>query len=51
VVLLLRSYLAFYLLAMDERGRHGDLHGSDRLSVILYVYGRTELYCAEVCLA
>jgi hypothetical protein len=51
MIFLSRRYLAFCLLALGERGRHGDLHCLDQLSVILYVYGRTELYCAQVCLA
>jgi hypothetical protein len=33
---------------MDGRGGHEDLHGSDRRSVILYVHGRTELYCSSL---
>jgi hypothetical protein len=36
--------LAFWLLALGDRG-------SGRLSVIPYVHGRTELYCAQACLA
>jgi hypothetical protein len=51
VVLLLEGDLVSWSLAMDERGGHEDLRGSDRLSVIPYVHGRTELYCAQVCLA
>jgi hypothetical protein len=43
--------LTSWLLALSERGGHDDLGGSGRLSVIPYVYGRTELYCAQVCLA
>jgi hypothetical protein len=39
------------LLALGERGGHGDLHGSGRLSIILYVHGRIELYCAQAYLA
>jgi hypothetical protein len=38
------------LLALSERGGHGDLRALDRLSIIHYVYGRTELYCAQACL-
>jgi hypothetical protein len=34
-------------LAMDERGGHEDLRASDRRSIIPYIYGRTELYCAK----
>jgi hypothetical protein len=33
---------------MDERDRHEDLRGSDHRSVILYVHGRTELYCSNL---
>jgi hypothetical protein len=51
VVLLCGRCLASWLLALGERGGHGDLHGLDRLSVIPYVHERTELYCAQVCLA
>jgi hypothetical protein len=51
VVLLWGMPLAFWLLALGERGGHGDLCGSGRLSVIPYVHGRTELYCAQACLA
>jgi hypothetical protein len=39
-------------LAMDEHSGHGDLRGSDRLSVIPYVHGRMELYCLSLpCLS
>jgi hypothetical protein len=51
VVLLWGMPLVFYLLALGERGEHGDLRDSDRLSVIPYIHGRTELYCAQACLA
>jgi hypothetical protein len=51
VVLLWGRPLASWLLALGERGGHGDLHGSGRLSIIFYVHGRTELYCAQACLA
>jgi hypothetical protein len=51
VVLLRGRSLASWLLALRERGRHGDLHGSGHLSIIPYVHGRTELYCAQACLA
>jgi hypothetical protein len=44
-------HLASWLLALGERGGHGDLHGSGCLSVIPYIHGRTELYCAQDCLA
>jgi hypothetical protein len=50
VVLLWGRFLASWLLALGERCGHGDLRGSGRLSVISCVHGRTELYCAEVCL-
>jgi hypothetical protein len=43
VVLLWGMPLASWLLALGERGGHGDLRGSGRLSVIPYVNGRTEL--------
>jgi hypothetical protein len=39
------------LLALGKRGGHDDLHGSGRLSIIPYIHWRTELYCAQVCLA
>jgi hypothetical protein len=51
MVLLRGRPLASWLLALVERGGHGDLRGSGRLSVIPYVYGRTELYCTQVYLA
>jgi hypothetical protein len=51
VVLLRGRPLASWLLALGERGGHDDLCGSDRLSVIPYIYGRTELYCAQAYLA
>jgi hypothetical protein len=51
VVLLLEGALVSWSLDMDERGGHGDLHGSGCLSVIPYVHGRTELYCGHACLA
>jgi hypothetical protein len=50
VVLLWGMPLASWLLALGEREGHEDLRGSDRLSVIPYVHGRTELYCAQACL-
>jgi hypothetical protein len=50
VVLLWRRYLASWLLALGEHGGDNDLHGSDRLSIIPYVHGKTELYCAQACL-
>jgi hypothetical protein len=46
VVLLLERALVFWSLAIDERGGHQDLHGSDRWSVIPYIHERTRLYCS-----
>jgi hypothetical protein len=51
VVLLWGMRLTSWLLALAERGGHDDLRGLSHLSVIPYVNGRTELYCAQVCLA
>jgi hypothetical protein len=51
VVLLLKGALVSWSLAMDEHGEHEDLRGSDHRSVIPYVHGRTELYCAQAWLA
>jgi hypothetical protein len=51
VVLLWGRPLASWLFAPGERGGHDDLRGLDRLSVIPYVHRRTELYCAQACLA
>jgi hypothetical protein len=51
MVLLCGMSLASWLLALRECGGYDDLRGSDRLSVIPYVHGRTELYCAQACLA
>jgi hypothetical protein len=48
---LLEGALVSWSLALGERGEHDDLRGSGRLSVIPYVHGRTELYCAQTCLA
>jgi hypothetical protein len=48
VVILLGRALASWLLAIDERGRHGGLCGSGRWSVITCVHGRTELYCSSL---
>jgi hypothetical protein len=48
VVLLLEGALVSWSLAMDERGGHENLRGSDRRSVIPYVHGRTELYCSSM---
>jgi hypothetical protein len=47
VVLLLERTLISWSLAMDERGGHEDLCGSDRWNVIPYVHERTELYCSS----
>jgi hypothetical protein len=33
---------------MYEHGGYEDLRGSERWSVIPYVYGRTELYCSSL---
>jgi hypothetical protein len=51
VVLLWGRSLTSQLLALDERGGHDDLRGSDCLNIIPNVHGRTELYCAQACLA
>jgi hypothetical protein len=52
VILLLDRVLVSWSLAMDERGGYEDLCGSDRRSVIPYVYRRTELYCSSLpCLS
>jgi hypothetical protein len=51
MVLLLEGALVSCSLALGERGGHDDLRGLGRLSVIPYVHGRTELYCAQACLA
>jgi hypothetical protein len=51
VVLLLKGALVSCSLAMDEHDEHEDLRGSDHRSVIPYVHGRTELYCAQAWLA
>jgi hypothetical protein len=50
VVLLQGRPLASWLLAIGERGGYDDLHGLGRLSIIPYVNGSTELYCAQTCL-
>jgi hypothetical protein len=44
---------AFNLLVVSSRRTwwHDDLRGSGRLSVIPYIHGRTEVYCAQACLA
>jgi hypothetical protein len=41
VVLLLEGALISWSLAIDERGGHENLCGSDRRSVIPHVHGRT----------
>jgi hypothetical protein len=48
VVLLLEGGLVSWSLAVDERGGHEYLCGPGRRSVILYVHGRTELYCSSL---
>jgi hypothetical protein len=48
VVLLLEGVLVSWSLAMDECGRHEDLRGSGRRSVIPYVHRKTELYCSSL---
>jgi hypothetical protein len=51
VVLLLEGDLVSWSLALGEREGHEDLCGSGCVSVIPYVHGRTELYCAKARLA
>jgi hypothetical protein len=51
IVLFWGRPLASWLLALGERGGHDDLRASGNQSVIPYVHGRTELYCAQACLA
>jgi hypothetical protein len=52
VVLLLEGVVVSWSLAIDERNGHEDLRGSGRRSVIIYVHGRTELYCSSLpCLS
>jgi hypothetical protein len=51
MVLLLDESLVSWSLALGECGGHDDLRGSGRLSVTPYVHGKTELYCAQACLA
>jgi hypothetical protein len=48
MVLLLKRDLVSWLLAMDEHGRHQDLRGSSRQSVIPFIHGRTGLYCSSL---
>jgi hypothetical protein len=43
--------LASWLLALGEYGGHDDLRGLGRLSIIPYIHGRTEMYCAQASLA
>jgi hypothetical protein len=50
MVLLRGGPLASWLLALGSRDGHGDLRDSVRLSVIPYVHGRIDLYCAQACL-
>jgi hypothetical protein len=45
---LLEGVLVSWSLVIDERGRHEDLRGSDRRSVIPYVHERTGLYCSSM---
>jgi hypothetical protein len=52
VVLLLERVLVSWSLAIDERGGHEDLRGSDHWSIIPYVHRRTKLYCSSLpCLS
>jgi hypothetical protein len=51
MVLLRRRPLAFWLLALGERGGHDDLRSLGHLSVIPYIHERTELYYSQACLA
>jgi hypothetical protein len=48
VVLLLERALASWSLAIDECDGHQDLYGSDRQSVIPYIYKRTGLYYSSL---
>jgi hypothetical protein len=48
VVLLLGMVLASWSLAIDERGGHEDLCGSDHQSIVPYVHGTTGLYCSSL---
>jgi hypothetical protein len=48
VVLLLERTLVSWLLGIDERGGHEDLHGSVRRSVIPYIHKRIGLYCSSM---
>jgi hypothetical protein len=40
--------LASWSLAMDKCDEHQYLRGSGRRSVIVYVHGRTKLYCTSM---
>jgi hypothetical protein len=52
VLLLLDGALVSWSLAMDECGGYEDIRGSGQRSVILYVHGRTGLYCTSMpCLS
>jgi hypothetical protein len=48
VVLLWGRPLASWLLAIAEHSGHKSLRGLGRRSVILYVHGRTVLYCSSL---
>jgi hypothetical protein len=48
MILLLEGALVSWSLAMDERGGHEDLRGTDHQSVIPYIHGRTKLYCSSM---
>jgi hypothetical protein len=48
VILLLGRILFSWSLAMDKHSGHKDLRDSSRRSVILYIHGRTELYCSSL---
>jgi hypothetical protein len=50
VVLLLERAFVSWLLAMDERGGHEDLRGSDRRSVITYAHGRIGVVLLKLAL-
>jgi hypothetical protein len=38
------------MLVLNERSEHQDLHGSDRRSIISYVYGRMRVVLFKHCL-
>jgi hypothetical protein len=48
VVLLLGRALVSWSLTIDERGGHEDLHDSVRWNGIIYIHGRTSLYCSSL---